>query len=88
MARIYGAYGYCIKRNIATYNPVSYKGSEWLNKAARAIGAIYTMITGKEVVVRSNGIADSAFDAAEGEEELADGIEQQQKQLKRHCTIR
>ena len=33
------------------------------------------MITGKEAVVESNSnIADTAFDAAEGEEELADGI--------------
>lgn len=56
----------------------------WLNKAARAIGAIYTMITGKEVVVKSNtGIADSAFDAAEGEEELADGIGKATKAAKK-----
>ncbi len=55
-----------------------------LNKIARAIGAIYTMITGNEVAVRSNiGLADSAFDAAEGEEELADGIGKATKAAKK-----
>ncbi len=55
-----------------------------LNKIARAIGSIYTMITGNEVAVRSNiGLADSAFDAAEGEEELADGIGKATKAAKK-----
>lgn len=46
-----------------------------LIKIAKAIGQIYTMITGKEVAVESNyNIADTASDAAEGEENLADGI--------------
>lgn len=48
---------------------------ENLIKIAKAIGKIYTMITGKEVAVESNyNIADTAMDAAEGEETLADGI--------------
>lgn len=45
----------------------------------KAIGNIYTMLTGKEASVTStvennNDIADTAIDAAEGEETLADGI--------------
>lgn len=48
---------------------------EVLIAIARTIGKIYTMITGKELVAETNyDIGDSAFDAAEGEEELADGI--------------
>lgn len=48
---------------------------EALINIAKEIGKIYTMITGKEVAVESNNsIADTASDAAEGEEDLADGI--------------
>lgn len=48
---------------------------DFLIMVAEAIGRIYTMITGKELSVKTNkNIGDTAFDAAEGEEKLADGI--------------
>ena len=41
----------------------------------KELGKMYTLITGKEVAVESNNnISDSAVNAAEGEEDLADGI--------------
>ncbi len=57
---------------------------ELLIKIARSIGSIYTMITGKEVTVETNtNIADTAFDAAEGENKLADGIGKAAKAAKK-----
>lgn len=48
---------------------------ELLINVTKEIGKIYTLITGKKAVVETNNkIGDTAFDAAEGEEELADGI--------------
>ena len=48
---------------------------EILISVTKEIGKIYTMITGKKVAVEANNnIANTAMDAADGEEELADGI--------------
>lgn len=48
---------------------------EILIDITKEIGKIYTLITGKKAVVETNNkISDTAFDAAEGEEDLADGI--------------
>lgn len=55
-----------------------------LISVTKEIGKIYTLITGKEVAVESNNnIADTAFDAAEGEEALADGIGEAAKAAKK-----
>ena len=56
---------------------------EGLINVTKEIGKIYTMITGKEVAVETNNnIGDAAIDAAEGEEELADGIKKAGKAAK------
>ena len=48
---------------------------EILIDVTKEIGKIYTIITGKKVAVEANNnIANTAIDAADGEEELADGI--------------
>jgi hypothetical protein len=57
---------------------------EFLINITKEIGKIYTMITGKEVAVESNNaIAGTASDAAEGEEDLADGIGEASKAAKK-----
>ncbi len=57
---------------------------ELLIKIAKSIGSIYTMITGKEITVETNtNIADTAFDAADGENKLADGIGKAAKAAKK-----
>lgn len=57
---------------------------EGLIKVTKEIGKIYTMITGKEIAVETNNnIADSAFDAAEGEDKIADGIGKATKAAKK-----
>lgn len=57
---------------------------ELLIKITKTIGKIYTMITGKEIVAETNmDIGDSAYDAAEGEEKLADGIGKAAKAAKK-----
>jgi len=48
---------------------------EILINVTKEIGKIYTLVTGKEIAVESNNsISDTATDAAESEESLADGI--------------
>lgn len=48
---------------------------EILIAVTKEIGKIYTLITGKKVAVEANNnIANTAMDAADGEEDLADGI--------------
>lgn len=55
-----------------------------LINVTKEIGKIYTLITGKEVAVESNNnIADTAYDAADGEEALADGIGEAAKAAKK-----
>nr|WP_312578217.1 hypothetical protein [Sedimentibacter sp.] len=57
---------------------------EILINVTKEIGKIYTLATGKEVSVDSNNsIADTAIDAAQGEEELADGIGEAEKAAKK-----
>src|SRR5690606_23021201 len=57
---------------------------EILINITKTIGKIYSMITGKNVAVESNmDIADSASDAAEGENGLADGIGKAAKAAKK-----
>lgn len=56
---------------------------EFLINITKEIGKIYSLITGKEIAVETNNnIADSAMDAAEGEEELASGIDKAKKAAK------
>lgn len=57
---------------------------EGLIKVTKEIGKIYTMIAGKEVAVTANNnIADTAIEATEGEEDLADGIGKATKAAKK-----
>jgi len=60
------------------------RGLELLINIAKAIGSIYTMITGKEVIAETNmDIGDSASDATDSEFDLADGIEKAGKAAKK-----
>jgi len=57
---------------------------ELLIDIAKAIGSIYTMIMGKEVIAEANiKIGDSASDAADSELDLAGGIEEASKAAKK-----
>lgn len=59
------------------------KALELLIKIAKAIGKIYTIVTGKEVAVETNtNIGDSAEFAASSEEDLAKGIDKAAKAAK------
>lgn len=55
-----------------------------LINVAKELGKIYSLMTGKEVVVETNNsITDAAEDAAIGEAELADGIKKAGKEAKK-----
>lgn len=57
---------------------------ELLINVTKEIGKIYTMITGKKATVEANNnIADSADDAADGEFDIADGIDKATKAAKK-----